>query len=62
MTIEAVKTLCVVCLPPEEHIFRKKYLGNRPFEKSHFVRVCPSDLNFYRFFKTTKWFFLKIHH
>ena len=24
MTIEAAETLCMVCLPPEEHIFRKK--------------------------------------
>ena len=27
LTIEAAETLCVICLPPEEHIFRKKYLG-----------------------------------
>ena len=39
LTIEAVETLCMVCLPPEEHIFRTKYLGNRPFKKSHFIRV-----------------------
>ena len=39
LTIEAAETWCKVCLPPEEHIFRKKYLGNRPFKKSHFVRV-----------------------
>ena len=38
-TIEAAGTLCMICLPPEEHIFRKKYLGNRPFKKLHFVRV-----------------------
>ena len=30
LTIEAAETLCMVCLPPETHIFRKKYLGNRP--------------------------------
>ena len=35
----AAETLCMVCLPPEGHIFIKKYLGNRPFKKSHFVRV-----------------------
>ena len=39
LTIEAAETLCMVWLPLEEHIFRKKYLGNRPFKKSHFVRV-----------------------
>ena len=38
MTVEA-ETLCMVCLPPEEHIFGKKYLGYRFFKKSHFVRV-----------------------
>ena len=54
MTIEAAETLCMVCLPPEEHIFRKKYLRNRPFKKSHFVRVLPSNLYFYRSFKNCK--------
>ena len=39
LTIEAAETLCMVCLPPEEHIFRKKHLGNRPFKKSYFVRA-----------------------
>ena len=39
LTIEAAETLCTVCIPPEEHIFRKKYLGNRPFKRSHFIRV-----------------------
>ena len=39
-TIEATETLSMVCLPPEEHIFRKKkHLCNQPFKKSHFVRV-----------------------
>ena len=37
LTIEAANILCMVV--PEGHIFRKKYLGNRPFKKSHFVRV-----------------------
>ena len=36
--MEAAETLCMVCVSPEELIFRKKYLGNRPFEKSHFIR------------------------
>ena len=54
LTIEADETLCMVCLPPEEHIFRKKYLGNRPFKKSHFVRVWPSNLYFYGSFKNCK--------
>ena len=40
LTTEAAETLCMVCLPPEEHISsEEKYLGNRPFKKSHFVRV-----------------------
>ena len=39
LTIEAAENLCIVCSQPEEHIFRKKYLGNRPFKKSHSVRV-----------------------
>ena len=39
LTIEAAETLCMVCLPPEEHIFIKNYLGNRPFRKSYFVSV-----------------------
>ena len=39
LTIEAAKTLYMVCLPPEEHIFRKELLGNRPFKKSHFVTL-----------------------
>ena len=39
LTIEAAETLCMVCLPAEKHIFRKKYLGSRPFKTSHFMRV-----------------------
>ena len=39
LTVEAAETLCMVCLPPEEHMFRKKYSGNRPFKKSHFIKV-----------------------
>ena len=39
LTIEAAETLCMVCVPPEEHIFGKKYLGNRPFKKSDFISV-----------------------
>ena len=39
LTIEVAETLCMVCLQPKEHIFGKTYLGNRPFKKSHFVRV-----------------------
>ena len=63
LTIEAAETLCMVCLPPDEDIFRKKYLSNRPFKKSHFVRVWPSNLYFYRFFKNcNKNEYLKIYH
>ena len=32
----------------------KKYLGNRPSKKSHFIRVSPSDLHFYGYFKNGK--------
>ena len=50
----SAETLCMVCIPPEEHIFRKKYLGNRPFKESHFVRVSSSNLYFYGSFKNCK--------
>ena len=33
LTLEAAESLCMVCLPPAEHIFRKKYLGNTTFQK-----------------------------
>ena len=39
LTIEVAETLRVVCLPPDEHIFRKKYFGDRPFKKSHSISV-----------------------
>ena len=46
MTIEAAGTLCMVCLPPEEHTFRKKYWGNQKVTfckgltiKSVFLRI-----------------------
>ena len=39
LTVEAAETLCMVCVPTEEHIFRKKYLGNQAFKKSNFIRV-----------------------
>ena len=39
LTIEAAETLCMACVPPEQHVFRKKYLGNRSFKRSHFIRV-----------------------
>ena len=39
MTMKAAETLCIVCLPPEKHISSKKYLGNGPSKKSHFIRV-----------------------
>ena len=58
LTIEAAQTLCMICLPPEEHIFRKKYLGNRSFKKSHFVRASESNLYFYGSFKNCKMKFL----
>ena len=50
LTIEADETLCMVCLRPEEHIFRKKNLGI-------------GYLYFYGTFKNWKMnFFFKIHH
>ena len=54
LAVEADETLCMVCLPPEEHIFRKNYLGNQPFKNSHFVRVRLSNLYFYGSFKNCK--------
>ena len=38
MTIKAVETLCIVCLPPEGRISWKKYLGNRPSKKITFYK------------------------
>ena len=35
---KSAETLCMVCLPSEEHIFRKKYLGNRPLKKVTFCK------------------------
>ena len=34
--------------------FQKKYLGNWPFKKWHFLRVWPSNLYFYGSFKNCK--------
>ena len=51
LTMKAVETLCIVCLPPDKHISWKKYLGNRPSKKSHFIRVLSSHLHFYGYFK-----------
>ena len=39
LEIKAAETLCMVCVSSEEHFFQKKYLGNRPFKKLHFIRV-----------------------
>ena len=39
LTMKAAESLCIVCLPLEKHISWKKYLGNRPSKKSHFIRV-----------------------
>ena len=38
LTVEATETFCMVFVPPEKHIFRKKYRGNRP-SKSHILKV-----------------------
>ena len=58
LTLKAAETLYIVCLPPKKH-FLKKYLGNWPSKKSHFIRIWPSNLHFYRYFKTVKWFFFR---
>ena len=50
LTTEAAETLRVACLPPGEHIFRKKYLGNRSFKKSHFVMGLTIKFVFLRIF------------
>ena len=36
LTIEAVETLCIVCLPAEEHIFGKS-IWVTDFSKSHIL-------------------------
>ena len=59
LTTEAAEILCMVFIPPEEHIFRKTYRGNRPYRRSHFARVSPSNLHFYGFFKNCKMNVLK---
>ena len=38
----------------KKHISWKKYLDNRPSKKSHFIRVWPSNLHFYGYFKNGK--------
>ena len=52
--MKAAETLCLFCLPLEEHISWKKYLGNRPSKKSHFIRVWPSNLYLYGYFKNSQ--------
>ena len=39
LTTEAAEIPGMVCLSPEEHIFRKEHLGNRPFKKLNFIWV-----------------------
>ena len=36
LTIKAAENLCIVCLPPEEHIFPGKNIWAK---ESHFIRV-----------------------
>ena len=51
LTVEAPETLCMVCLPPEEHIFRKKYLSNQPaFQKVRFCKGLTIKFVFLRIF------------
>ena len=38
LTIEAAETLCMLCLPPEKHILRKKYLGVTDPSESHILQ------------------------
>ena len=45
LTIEADETVCMVCLPPEEH---------RPFKKPHFLRFGHQTCIFTDLFKTVK--------
>ena len=47
LTMKAAETLCIVCLPPEEHISWKNIWVTDLPKKSHFVRVWPSNLHFY---------------
>ena len=41
-------------LTTRQAYFLKKYLGNRLSKKSHFIRVWPSNLHFYEYFKNGK--------
>ena len=50
LTIEAAETLCMVCLPPEEHIFRRKFLGNRLSKKIIFYKGLTIKFAFLRIF------------
>ena len=58
LTRKAAETLCMVFSPPEEHIFRKKYLGSRPFKNPHFVRFDHHQICIFTdLLKTVKSFF-----
>ena len=48
--IEAAETLCMICVSPEEHIFRKNYLGNRPFKQITFYKGFTGKLVFLQIF------------
>ena len=60
--MEAAETLCMVFILPEEHTFRRKYRGNRPFKKSHFIGFDNKICIFKDLLNTVKCIFLKIHY
>ena len=50
VTIEAAETLCMVFVPPEEHIFREKIFGKSTFKKVTFYRGLTIKFVFLRIF------------
>ena len=53
LTIEAAETLCMVCLPPEEHIFRKN-IWVTDLQKVTFCKGLTIKFVFLRIFKNCK--------
>ena len=46
--------VCSLLTTRKTYFLKKKYLGNRPSKKSHFIRVWTSNLHFYGYFKNGK--------
>ena len=61
MTMKAAETLCIVCLPPEEHT-KNTWVTDLP-KKITFYKGMAIKFAFLRTFKNGKMiFFFKIHH